>query len=133
MDESANSVAFEQVLSFSYYHEFIRYFLLQESDDQTYVLDVGCGVGNATIPLLQTSERSGKLFVYACDYSQQAVDILMRNTTQWSERCKPFVWDITGQITEIVPAGSIDIILCIYVLSAIAPEKQQLAVDNLAR
>ncbi|EFO24451.1 hypothetical protein LOAG_04036 [Loa loa] len=101
------------------------------SDDPLHVLDVGCGVGNATIPLLQASERSGKMFVYACDYSQQAVDILRQETVQWCDRCKPFVWDITGQITEVVPSGSLDILLCIYVLSAIPPKRQQQAVDNL--
>ncbi|CAG9540300.1 unnamed protein product [Cercopithifilaria johnstoni] len=104
----------------------------RKSDDPLYVLDVGCGAGNATIPLLQASEQSGKMFVYACDYSLQAMDILKQDTVQWSDRCKPFVWDITGQITEIVPVGSLDIVLCIYVLSAIPPEKQQQTVDNLA-
>lgn len=101
-------------------------------DDPLHVLDVGCGVGNATIPLLQASERSRKMFVYACDYSQQAVDILKQDTVQWSDRCKPFVWDITGQVTEVIPVGSLDILLCIYVLSALPPEKQKQAVDNLA-
>ncbi|MCP9261298.1 Methyltransferase-like protein 2A [Dirofilaria immitis] len=76
------------------------------SDDPFYVLDVGCGVGNTTIPLLQASEWSGKMFVYACDYSQHAVDILKQNTVRWFDRCKPFVWDITAQITEVVPAES---------------------------
>uniref|UniRef100_A0A915Q6K4 tRNA N(3)-methylcytidine methyltransferase n=1 Tax=Setaria digitata TaxID=48799 RepID=A0A915Q6K4_9BILA len=103
----------------------------RESDDPLLVLDVGCGVGNATIPLLQTSEQSGKMFVYACDYSQQAVDILKQTTSQWSDRCKPFLWDITGQITETIPPRSLDILLCIYVLSALPPEKQQQAVINL--
>ncbi|KAL3994158.1 Methyltransferase domain family protein [Acanthocheilonema viteae] len=100
-------------------------------DDPLRVLDVGCGVGNATIPLLQASERLGKIFIYACDYSLQAVDILKQDAVRWSDRCKPFVWDITGQITEVIPAGSLDIVLCIYVLSAIPPKKQQQAVDNL--
>uniref|UniRef100_A0A8R1XPT1 tRNA N(3)-methylcytidine methyltransferase n=1 Tax=Onchocerca volvulus TaxID=6282 RepID=A0A8R1XPT1_ONCVO len=105
----------------------------RESDHPLHILDVGCGVGNATIPLLQMSEQSGKMFVYACDYSQEAVDILKQNIVQWSDRCKPFVWDITGQITEVVPVESLDIVLCIYVLSALPPEKQQQAVNNLVR
>lgn len=121
-----------QVLSFSYSRD-LFVLLLQESDDPLHVLDVGCGVGNATIPLLQASERSRKMFVYACDYSQQAVDILKQDTIQWSDRCKSFVWDITGQVTEAVPAGTLDILLCVYVLSAIPPEKQQQAVENLTR
>uniref|UniRef100_A0A0R3S5Y6 tRNA N(3)-methylcytidine methyltransferase n=1 Tax=Elaeophora elaphi TaxID=1147741 RepID=A0A0R3S5Y6_9BILA len=113
------------------FRESTRCLLLQKSDDPLYVLDVGCGVGNTAIPLLQASERSGEIFVYACDYSQQAVDILKQNAVQWSDRCKPFVWDITGQITDVVPLGSLDILLCIYVLSAVPPGKQQQAVHNL--
>lgn len=96
-------------------------------------MDVGCGVGNTTIPLLQASGTSGKMFIYACDYSVQAVDILKQDAVQWSDRCKPFLWDITGEITEVIPAESLDIVLCIYVLSAIPPEKQRKAVSNLVR
>ncbi|VDK88867.1 unnamed protein product [Litomosoides sigmodontis] len=104
----------------------------RRSDDPLRVLDVGCGTGNATIPLLHASEGTRKIFIYACDYSVQAVDILKQGASKWSDRCKPFVWDITGQITDVILMGSLDIVLCIYVLSAISPEKQQQAVNNLA-
>ncbi|VDM96446.1 unnamed protein product [Thelazia callipaeda] len=104
-----------------------------ESDKLVHVLDAGCGVGNTTIPLLQTLERSGKLYLYACDYSQKAIDILKESIVQWSENCKPFVWDITSRITSVIPMDSLDFVLCVYVLSALPPAKQQQAVNNLAK
>ncbi|VDN19875.1 unnamed protein product [Gongylonema pulchrum] len=95
------------------------------------ILDVGCGVGNATIPLLQTFSHSDQIFVYACDYSQEAIGILKQLTDD--QRCKPFVWDITGQMTDVVPPESLDVILCVYVLSALPPEKHRQAVENLSK
>ncbi|VDN28189.1 unnamed protein product [Gongylonema pulchrum] len=103
----------------------------RESAEPLRILDVGCGVGNATIPLLQAFAHSDQIFVYACDYSQEAIGILKQLTDD--QRCKPFVWDITGQMTDVVPAGSLDVILCIYVLSALPPEKHRQAVENLSK
>jgi hypothetical protein len=34
---------------------------------------------------------------------------------------------------ESIPAGTVDVIMCIFVLSAISPEKMVVAVDNMVR
>lgn len=96
------------------------------------VLEVGCGVGNTTFPLLSSCER-GSIFVYCCDYSSKAVEIVRGNTSYDEDHCCAFVWDITDEATKEIPDESLDVVLCIFVLSAIPPEKQQRAVDNLTR
>ncbi|KAH7702457.1 Methyltransferase-like protein [Aphelenchoides avenae] len=98
-------------------------------DGPIRALDVGCGVGNTTFPLLQSNPR---LYMHSCDFSATAIDILRGNELFDAQRCDPFVWDITIETDHIEP-GSLDYVLCIYVLSAIPPEKQQTAVRNLVR
>ncbi|KAI1727508.1 methyltransferase domain-containing protein [Ditylenchus destructor] len=97
--------------------------------DRVYALDVGCGVGNTTFPLLSSGDN---LFMYSCDFSPSAVKMLQENSLYNSERCQAFVWDIT-QPTDKVPECKLDFIFCIYVLSALPPEKTQTAINNLVK
>ncbi|VDK44560.1 unnamed protein product [Anisakis simplex] len=96
------------------------------------VLEVGCGVGNTTFPLLDSCAH-GQIFVYSCDYSANAIELMKKNEKFDAQTCHAFEWDICGEPTDQIAANSLDFILLIYVLSAIPPEKQQKAVDNLVR
>lgn len=66
---------------------------LVDMDGQPKTLfEVGCGVGNFLFPLL---EENKNLFIYACDFSPRAVE-LVKNHSQYNEsRMKVFVSDIT--------------------------------------
>lgn len=70
--------------------------------------------------------------MHACDFSSTAIDILRQNPLYNAKRCHAFVWDITNETDDLTPE-SVDYVLCIYVLSAIPPEKQQTAINNLVR
>uniref|UniRef100_A0A0N5C1J2 SAM_MT_RSMB_NOP domain-containing protein n=1 Tax=Strongyloides papillosus TaxID=174720 RepID=A0A0N5C1J2_STREA len=109
-------------------HEFPM--LLEENEDksQKLILEVGCGVGNTTLPLLDKVPSSS--FIYCSDFSKEAIDKLKSNELYDEKKCCGFVWDIT-ESTDKVKDESIDIILCIYVLSALDPQQQTIAIKNL--
>ena len=58
------------------------------------ILEVGCGAGNTVFPILQTN-NSQRLFVYCCDFSQVAVDIVKNHEAYDDKRCLAFQWDLT--------------------------------------
>lgn len=89
-------------------------------------------MGNSIFPILNANQGR-RIFIYACDFSSIAVDVVRNNIKYDENLCRAFVWDVCGEITSEVSCGSLDIVLCIYVLSAIPPEMQQTAVKNLVR
>ncbi|KAG7469866.1 hypothetical protein MATL_G00133320 [Megalops atlanticus] len=104
----------------------------REFDAQKLVLlEAGCGVGNCIFPLL---EEDANIFVYACDFSPRAVEFVKQNPLYCSERCKAFQCDLTkDDLRNSVPAESVDVVTLIFVLSAIHPEKMQMALNNIYR
>ncbi|XP_005091771.1 tRNA N(3)-methylcytidine methyltransferase METTL2 [Aplysia californica] len=95
-------------------------------------LEVGCGVGNTVFPLLNTN-KNPNLMVYCCDFSSTAIQILKEHPDHDQKRCCAFVLDITEENPEVpFPTESLDIIIMIFVLSAVCPEKMQAAVNRLA-
>lgn len=62
--------------------------------------------------------------VYASDFSTQAIDILKKTPEFEEKRCTAFVLDATAENWEVpFEKNSIDIIILIFVLSAIHPDK----------
>ncbi|GFR71104.1 methyltransferase-like protein [Elysia marginata] len=96
------------------------------------LLEVGCGVGNTVFPVLKTN-KNPNLMVYCCDFSSTAIDIVKAHPEYDSERCLAFVLDITDPVPQIPFAPeSLDLIVMIFVLSAVCPEKMQEALNRLA-
>lgn len=112
----------------------------QESDltnsfpgkDATFrILEVGCGVGNTVFPILKTNNKEG-LFVYCCDFSSTAVDIVKESPDYDTKRCHAFVCDLSSEDWEApFPKGSLDIIVCIFVLSALHPDKYPYVISKM--
>lgn len=94
------------------------------------MLEVGCGVGNLVYPLIE--EKHNNYFIYACDFSNRAVEFVKKNELYDESRIKAFQCDITTEtIFADIQEESVDIITMIFVLSAIHPEKFKLVIENL--
>ena len=52
------------------------------------LMEVGCGAGNFVFPLLE--EDADNLFIYACDFSTRAVDIVKKHPLYDEEKVKQF-------------------------------------------
>ena len=94
------------------------------SDDdkkRKILLEVGCGVGNLAFPLL---EEKISLYFYCCDFSPRAVQFVKNNPLYDEENIRAFQCDITTEkLEEELGLDSVNILTCIFVLSAIHPDK----------
>lgn len=94
------------------------------------VLDAGCGVGNAAIPLLGYNPD---MHVWACDFSKNAVEIMQEEQGFDAARCKAWVADVTvDDLAQHTGEGAMDYALLIFVLSAISPSLFVPALRNIA-
>ena len=94
-------------------------------------MEIGCGSGSTVFPLMNET-RDLNIKVFACDYSTVAVDLVKNNSLYNQERCKAFVYDITStEPVADVQEGTIDVISCLFVLSAIHPDTWAQAVQNI--
>uniref|UniRef100_A0A5F5Q1A6 Methyltransferase 6, tRNA N3-cytidine n=2 Tax=Equus TaxID=9789 RepID=A0A5F5Q1A6_HORSE len=98
-------------------------------DQKLTMLEAGCGVGNCLFPLL---EEDPNIFAYACDFSPRAVEYVKQNPLYDAERCKVFQCDLTkDDLLEHVPPESVDVVMLIFVLSAVHPDKMHLVLQNI--
>ncbi|CAH8659016.1 unnamed protein product [Heterobilharzia americana] len=96
-----------------------------------HIMEVGCGVGNTILPILRVVQNPN-LFIYASDFSDQALSILKQSRGYDSNRCITFTYDITKTTDEIpCPKNSLDFLILVFVLSAVNPELFQSVIRNL--
>ena len=95
------------------------------------ILEVGAGAGNTAFPLLKANRNPG-LMIHACDFSAKAVELL-RASPEYDERhMQASVWDLAGDdLPPGVPPNSIDVVLLVFVFSALSPRQWALAVRNV--
>lgn len=101
--------------------------------NQYKIFEIGCGVGNTVLPILEYC-RNDDIFIYCCDFSSKAVDILKQTPEYNEQRIKAFVLDATKPEWNCpFEENSIDVIVLIFVLSAINPNKFQHIVTQIHR
>ncbi|XP_065571832.1 tRNA N(3)-methylcytidine methyltransferase METTL2-like isoform X2 [Artemia franciscana] len=102
------------------------------SESDFRIFEVGCGVGNTVFPLLD-SLKNTSTFVYACDFSDVAVNLVKEHKEYDQERCLAFQADISAsELNFPFPKRSLDVILMIFVLSALEPVKMQNCINQLS-
>jgi SAM-dependent methyltransferase len=116
--------------------EFPELLLSNTNPDQSKtLLEVGCGVGNCIFPIIRTNNltQHSNIFLYCSDYSSTAIDILKQNTEYNTKYCHAFVYDITSLNPMPFEENSLDLILMIFVLSAIDPSQHDNVIKNLVK
>ena len=104
----------------------------QGSSDFNHMLEVGCGVGNAVLPLLELNER---LFVHCIDFARSAIELLRSNplVASTGNRLIADVCDVVrDDLPTTVPMGRVDVVMCMFVLSALPPDSLSLVLRKLA-
>ncbi|RLO00504.1 hypothetical protein DYB28_008440, partial [Aphanomyces astaci] len=98
---------------------------------KTWLLEVGCGVGNAALPLLEVNPR---LHVVAIDFADKAVELFRCQPLFDPSRCHVSVCDITKDpLPAIIDAEhGVNFALFMFCLSALHPDKMQAAVQKIA-
>ena len=107
--------------------------LTRRSAGERVILEVGAGAGNTAFPILKLNENPG-LMVHACDFSSRAVELMKGNEAYDEERMRATVWDVSGEnLPDGVEEGSVDVVLLVFVFSALSPLQWYAAIRNVWR
>lgn len=100
-----------------------------QDKNRSYLLEVGCGVGNAAIPLLDINPN---LNVVAIDFAKSAIEILLNHIKSMhiEHRMRAHVCNVVDDVLPI-DSNSMDMILCMFVLSAISPAYHKSVLEKL--
>ncbi|NWT97992.1 METL2 protein, partial [Urocynchramus pylzowi] len=103
--------------------------------DATYrILEVGCGAGNSVFPILKVLCTTPGTFLYCCDFASGAVELVKSHSSYNSAWCSAFVHDVCDDALPYpFPDEILDVILLVFVLSTIHPDRMQGVVNRLAK
>lgn len=97
------------------------------------VLEVGAGAGNTAFPILANNKNS-KLKLHACDFSKKAVEVMRSHAEYNTELMQADVWDVASEeLPPDVEENTVDVVLMIFIFSALSPLQWDRAVRNIYR
>lgn len=101
------------------------------------VLEIGAGAGNTLFPVMKANENEG-LVLHACDFSRKAVELIrsspLYNAPESKGRMAASLWDISSsELPEGLKEDSVDVVLMIFIFSALSPQQWHAAVRNTHR
>ncbi|KAI0079116.1 methyltransferase [Panus rudis PR-1116 ss-1] len=98
------------------------------------IAEIGCGAGNSVFPLL-ASNQNPELRLFAYDYSSHAVKVVQSNPLYTSPpvgSISAAVWDLSSPtLPPGLTPGSVDLIILVFVLSALHPDEWAQAIKNI--
>ncbi|KAG5637847.1 hypothetical protein H0H81_002984 [Sphagnurus paluster] len=99
------------------------------------IAEIGCGAGNSVFPLL-SSNKNPDLRLCAYDYSNHAVKLVQNNPLYISPPTGSIhaaVWDLSTKegLPDGIEAGTVDIVILVFVFSALHPDEWGRAVANI--
>jgi len=97
------------------------------------LLEVGAGAGNTAFPILACNHNPN-LKIHACDFSKKAVEVIRENEVYDTKNIQADVWDAASE--ELPPGleeGSVDVVLMIFIFSALSPSQWKQAIHNIYR
>lgn len=96
------------------------------------VLEVGCGAGNSVFPILNTLQNAPESFLYCCDFASSAVNLVKSHSSYRASQCCAFVHDVCDDDSPYpFPDGILDVVLLVFVLSSIHPDRMQGVVNRM--
>jgi tRNAThr (cytosine32-N3)-methyltransferase len=111
----------------------------KEDAPPALLLEVGAGAGNSAFPILQSS-RNKRLKIHACDFSKKAVELIRGHELYDPELIQADVWDVAaspesenGGLPPGLTENSVDVVLMIFIFSALNPKQWDQAVRNVWR
>ncbi|KAI1312842.1 methyltransferase [Xylaria venustula] len=97
------------------------------------LLEVGAGAGNTAFPIL-ANNKNPKLKVHACDFSKKAVEVMRSHAEYNTELMQADVWDVaSADLPPGVQENTVDVVLMIFIFSALSPQQWEQAVRNIHR
>ncbi|KIV94662.1 hypothetical protein PV10_02406 [Exophiala mesophila] len=117
--------------------------ITKEDAGRKVVVEVGAGAGNTAFPIMRIN-RNKELTVHAVDFSVKAVDT-MRGVEEYAgfssgtgdDGCGLMhadVWDAAGDdLPPGVEEGQVDVVIMIFIFSALNPRQWDKAVENVLR
>ncbi|RDW64774.1 actin binding protein-like protein [Coleophoma cylindrospora] len=97
------------------------------------LLEVGAGAGNTAYPILAHNQNPN-LKIHACDFSKKAVQVIRENEAYDTKNIQADVWDLAGDVLPPgLEEGSVDIVILIFIFSALSPAQWEQGVHNVYR
>ncbi|KAK7734459.1 hypothetical protein SLS57_000153 [Botryosphaeria dothidea] len=111
--------------------------LTRKDSPPTLMLETGAGAGNTAFPILKLNENPN-FKIHACDFSKTAVDVMRKNEAYDNGvQMQADVWDVAGEGEQSLPPGieegTVDVVLMVFIFSALAPSQWAQAVRNIYR
>ncbi|NXN09254.1 METL2 protein, partial [Indicator maculatus] len=118
----------------NYREEVVRLESFPGSNATYRILEVGCGAGNSVFPILKVLCSTPGTFLYCCDFASGAVELVKSHSSYNSAWCSAFVHDVCDDTLRYpFPDETLDVILLVFVLSTIHPDRMQGVVNRLAK